>query len=173
MSRSSSLPTCASHSGRKMKVASQKMKESMGKAIKTVDLELDAKLAVARQTQKDYLTLISLLNSTSGTLMLAGKAQMALGECMNMLAGNDRTLRADFKCHATIQVRMTRAKRQPSTPPSPSFSPLDPLGVCVYLCICVCGRYAQYHADNYSCGDYSPTATPCMPGGMRPHDSRI
>lgn len=98
----------AKDSGRKIKVANQRMKESMGKAPKTVDLELDTKLAAAKQTQKDYMTLISLLNNTAGTIMLAGKSQMALGECMDMLAGHDRSLRADFKCHATIQDLMSK-----------------------------------------------------------------
>ncbi|XP_072170958.1 arfaptin-2-like [Diadema setosum] len=85
------------------KCTKQMMQEKLGKASRTVDLQLEAQIEVLRDTQRKYAHILKLTRALTNQFYLVVQTQRSLGDAFGELAQKSAELQEEFSYNAETQ----------------------------------------------------------------------
>nr|CAB3222760.1 arfaptin-2-like [Phallusia mammillata] len=81
----------------------QLLSEKLGRGTKTVDLELEAKIEILRDTKRKYENLLVLSRALANHFSSVVQTQKVLGEAFSQLSGKSQELQDEFRYNAETQ----------------------------------------------------------------------
>jgi len=90
------------------KCTKQLLAEKMGRGTRTVDLELEARIEVLRDTKQKYENIVALMTQFTNHFSLMCQTQKVLGEAFGELAGKSQDLQEEFQFNGETQYVLAK-----------------------------------------------------------------
>lgn len=90
------------------KCTKQLLSEKMGRGTRTVDLELEARIEVLRDTKQKYENIVALMKVFADHFTMMCQTQKVLGEAFGELAGKSQDLQEEFQFNGETQFVLSK-----------------------------------------------------------------